>query len=743
MTEPVTNLRRRALLMAAAGIALAAVGRVALRWSPRRHACGARLRTAGVAAEENSTGSALPAPQAMWGGYRDSSNVLVMCWPPPTGTPESYNVYRNGAKIASGILLDPHTGGAGLPQPWYVDKNLSPSTSYRYHMTAVSGGAESPPSPEITMTTLAATGTTLPAAPTDPSSYIQPYGLPVGGTTWTATNTSNNNAAGSGNNNSTGCGLQYALNHADIDGGDVIVASAGATYTAGAGGWQIPAFTGKKGWTYIISDQDPGYNRSGKLPAYSYATTPGGGNYVTPAQIPAMPTLQFTYGNSGVGMQIAAGCTKVRFVGLNVTPASGVKQQMAAAVSFRQSTYGNLQTPAESVYFDRCLLGPDSQDEATFGYVTHGLSSVNCNHLLVHQCHIRGFAVQGNGGDANGVFVQGGGPQCYQNSYFEAVAEGLLFGGAFVEQTTQPHDIVYRYNYNTKPTAWQSQKFGEGCKNHFELKSAVRVECYGNIHMNSWSAFAAAGQKGRSFVCRSADQTSNGQFPITRACPWTCVTDVNIHDNQIYNVNSAALFSTADVCATGHTATCRFANNLTFINPGTDDRGTKDNFWGIAMLGVPDFTIDHNTFIINANNPNAYGAYRASLFNTAFGQQQGSYGNPRPYSPNPLPSWCDRATVTNNILDGNNAVSGVGAGNGATAIQRIFNPANSTWSHNLTIVDGSSYPPKTHVGVAHGSIGFANWRGNTAAPAQASDWNVTSGAYSKASTTGGPLGATF
>ena len=52
--------------------------------------------------------------------------------------------------------------------------------------------------------------------------------------------------------------------------------------------------------------------------------------------------------------------------------------------------------------------------------------------------------------------------------------------------------------------------------------------------------------------------------------------------------------------------------------------------WGIAMLGVPDFTIDHNTFIVNANNPNAYGAYRSSLFNTACGQGRGSYGNPRP-----------------------------------------------------------------------------------------------------------------
>src|SRR6201985_2741299 len=217
MSDPVTNLRRRALLMAAGGIALAAIDRVAPRWSSRRHSCGARLESAGVVPQENSPASALPAPQAMWGGYRDSSNVLVMCWPPASGTADSYNVYRNGAKIASGILPDPHTGGAGLPQPWYVDKNLSPSTRSQYRMTAVSGGVETPPSPEITMTTLAASGTTLPAAPTDPASYIQPYGLPVGGTVWTATNTSNNNAAGTGTNAATGCGLQYALNHANID----------------------------------------------------------------------------------------------------------------------------------------------------------------------------------------------------------------------------------------------------------------------------------------------------------------------------------------------------------------------------------------------------------------------------------------------------------------------------------------------------------------------------------------------
>ena len=43
MTEPRTNLKRWTLLVGVTGVALEAMGTLALRWRPGRRACGSRL----------------------------------------------------------------------------------------------------------------------------------------------------------------------------------------------------------------------------------------------------------------------------------------------------------------------------------------------------------------------------------------------------------------------------------------------------------------------------------------------------------------------------------------------------------------------------------------------------------------------------------------------------------------------------------------------------------------------------
>jgi len=561
------------------------------------------------------------------------------------------------------------------------------------------------------------------------------------GTVWTATNTADNNAAGTGTKRATGCGLQYAFSNANIAGGDVIVVTAGATYTPSPTGWQVPAFTGVNGWTYIISSEDPNYKAGGKLPAYSYSTMGGGGNYVTPANIGAMPTLSYRYGNAGLCMQIAAGCSNVRFVGINFQPAASVSAQLYYCVQFALSSLATPRVPANHVYFDRCVLGNDTANLATaFSYVAHGIG-VNCNHFLLHQCYLYGFAFQGNSADSNAVYATGGGPHCIQNCYIEAVSEGVLYGGGFVAQDQIPHDIVYRYNFNTKLAAWQENVLGHGQKNHFELKVGQRVECYGNIHQNNCAGIASQGQRGRSFVMLARDQISaKPTNPITQSCPWVKITDVDCHDNQIYNVDSAGYIATADHCASTYTARVRFANNLIFINPGTDTKHYTERFIGFWLGGAcSDVIIDHNTLIMNTSNPNRSGI-PVAIWNVGFGKGAGSFGDPRPYSPNPMSRAQDRVTITNNIFDGTNALAGDGTSGGKAALSASF--TNYTWNKNLTINDSStSYPATTYAHVPHSAIGFANWQGNSAQPAHASDWNVTNGTYAKASTTGGPIGA--
>ncbi|OAK72682.1 fibronectin type III domain-containing protein [Lederbergia galactosidilytica] len=54
----------------------------------------------------------------------------------------TYNVYRDGTKVAS-----------GLTSKTYTDSDLTPATAYEYHVTAENEHGESGPSNTVTVTT--------------------------------------------------------------------------------------------------------------------------------------------------------------------------------------------------------------------------------------------------------------------------------------------------------------------------------------------------------------------------------------------------------------------------------------------------------------------------------------------------------------------------------------------------------------------------------------------------------------
>lgn len=268
--------------------------------------------TAVNASTQSQQAGAPGAAIAIYAGFVSSTAASIEWWGPPeqtgfgtyvqpsghvsgNGTPDHWIVYRDGVRIYGnttpygqagfqGVSDDPNLYGVGhKPQPWFCDVGLTPNTTYTYYVTAVSSaGIEGPASPSITIKTLAtrvAPAANTPPDPTlEPNTWIAPYALPAAGTTWLATATTafdQVGTAGPTGKNSVGCGLRYALNNCDIDGGDVIVVTAGATYTCPPyNGWPIRAFTGLKGWTYLVSSEDPGYKAGGKLLPYSYTPTP-------------------------------------------------------------------------------------------------------------------------------------------------------------------------------------------------------------------------------------------------------------------------------------------------------------------------------------------------------------------------------------------------------------------------------------------------------------------------------------
>lgn len=227
-------------------------------------------------------------PSRMGPGSVQSSRVVTTWWPAHSAVADSYNLYRsdmpNGAGVPyqTGLVGRIWYDNGSVYQYWAVDTAVIQGATYSYYVTGVISGVESVAGPSVSITVpngqvSVASPPTPPAAVADPSTWIVPFALPTGGTTWTATNTNDNSGTtagvpGTGTKNATNCSFQYALSNALP--GDIIVLTAGATYRSTAslavsGGayvaWVMGAQIAGPGWVYIISSETPEYKTGGKL----------------------------------------------------------------------------------------------------------------------------------------------------------------------------------------------------------------------------------------------------------------------------------------------------------------------------------------------------------------------------------------------------------------------------------------------------------------------------------------------
>jgi len=269
-------------------------------------------------------GGAPGKPGRMWQGSTNASSILFGWWGPPeqisyynvpcnwttpsvagpNGAPDHYKVYRDGVLIFGNLSLydkvnNPQAGvrdfrfddtthgwyGTQPPLPFFCDNTVSPNTTYSYQVSGVStAGIEGPLSDPLVATSLdlsagnGGSGPTLPALVVSPDTWIQPDVLPSG-LVWTCTNTTAGSVAGVDNppgngKKNSGCSVAYALANCALAGGDILVLTAGATYTMSTSGWSVRAHTGASGWTYVISSEHPLYKPGGALLPSTYDPTP-------------------------------------------------------------------------------------------------------------------------------------------------------------------------------------------------------------------------------------------------------------------------------------------------------------------------------------------------------------------------------------------------------------------------------------------------------------------------------------
>jgi hypothetical protein len=310
--------------------------------------------------------------------------------------------------------------------------------------------------------------------------------------------------------------------HAEVESakcGDTLLLAAGASF-------QIKDLPAKKcdDQHYITIRTD---TPDAKLPAEGTRISPAWGGV---ASLPGRPA--FAQPSGGPAKLMATLVVKspvhlgdhYRFIGLEWT------SEPTTRVGALVTTEG-----ADHVIFDRNWFHPADGTEMGKGIgLYQGTKSI-----AVINSYLSGFYCVARAGACTDASAVGGGfgelPMTtlkIYNNYIEASGENILFGGARSE--VNPTDIEIRRNHLFKPMIWKEGESGFTpltggnppiVKNHFELKSGIRLLFEANLLENSWGGFS---QQGYSILLSPKSQNDK--------CPKCAVTDVTIRYNRIRNV---------------------------------------------------------------------------------------------------------------------------------------------------------------------------------------------------------------
>jgi len=253
------------------------------------------------------------------------------------------------------------------------------------------------------------------------------------------------------------------------------------------------------------------------------ASLPGRPGYPQPAGGPAklMATLVVTVpSGSKVG-------DHYRFIGIEWTAPAG------------KSEIGRLVTTegADHVIFDRNWFHPAEGAE-----MGKGVGMIRGTRFIaVINSYLSGFNCIARSGSCTDASAVGGGNSPEEtpietlkiyNNFIEASGENILFGGA--KSVVNPVDIEIRRNHLFRPMLWKQGEPGYVpastgdpliVKNHFEIKSGIRILFEANLLENCWGGFS---QLGFSIAVSPKNQND--------FCPKCAVTDVTLRFNHIRNV---------------------------------------------------------------------------------------------------------------------------------------------------------------------------------------------------------------
>lgn len=373
----------------------------------------------------------------------------------------------------------------------------------------------------------------------------------------------------------------------------------------------------------------PARNFTDYVTIRSSAPMPDIKDRITP-NYPGLVTLRGTYTNA-IPLTIKNRATKIRLVGLRFEPKYVPDQYGASTYYLLQIGEAFTQTDVSQnpskIILEHCVVNPPDDVSVVHAVLNDGYKVSIISSWLGN---IRTIGGQDSQAVAS---YDGRGAHVYNNTFFEAASENILYGGVVPNiNGLTPANIEIRRSYFSKRLSWRvynGESHPINVKNLLETKNARRLYMEGSVLENHWDAL-------RSQLFSMVFKSGTSPGGIGEFVPWAISEDIVLENNKISRVFGGVTTS-VDVNGSFWPYMGLKPNNVLLKNNLIDDLSAR---WGspfgngrakfLQPNNVEDLQVDHVTVvdkdrtageaIFFATNNN----FRLKVTNSIFGL--GGYG---------------------------------------------------------------------------------------------------------------------
>ena len=399
--------------------------------------------------------------------------------------------------------------------------------------------------------------------------------------------------------------------------------------------------------------------------------------------------------------------SKIRLSGLKFEPFSDTDDtirnyyMLQIGEAFGQNSADD--NPSQ-IIVDHCVINPPDNIQ-----VVHGI--LNDGHRVSIISSWLGNIKTYGGQDSQAVFsIDGRGAHVYNNTFFEAASESIMYGGADNRiEGMVPSNIEFRRCVFSKRLGWRRLRpnsVGDtiNIKNLFETKNARRIYVEGSLFSHHWDA--GRSQYYALVIKSTADQPLSGE-----GSPWAISEDIVFENNRISHINGA-MAVTREFGSPDIRYDPRKPRNIRVINTLFDDltfgRWGTGRGWSFYLAGVDGFSLTHISVVDAIDTPDEPAELMLAL---------GSINTYRPEirdSILPLNYYGIRNTCGEGIAALNVATSGwfdsSGSSCGAPSGLGTWNVSGNVMPRLRTVPTAKVYPALNHYPENYTQVGMNGYR---------------------------------